>query len=477
MTTPAGKRSGLYVRISDDHEGRELGVERQEEDLRAAADQAGDVVVDKYVDNDISASTRSTKPRPDYDRLLTDAREGRIEKIWAYTSSRLTRRPLEHEGQIELAERFGIVYSYIRSPSFDLNTANGRMIARMLAAKDANESEETSERIVRKFQQKREAGEFLGGGRLFGWREDGETPDPVEQAALAAACEDVLAGVTTYTIMSQWNASGLRTSRGGEWSLVTVRQVLMRPRNAGLVVHRGEVVGRYPWADAAPVTEDVWSAVCAVLADSTRTTAPGNKPQHLGSGLYVCWGCERPSLRMGKASGRGGDGHPMYVCRSGCPPLWGRRHVGRQALALDAYVEELVVARLSRPDAADLVHVDDEGPRVDAKALRAERVQVRASLEALDDDLDAHRIDRARWERRNTSLTARLAEIDRALVPPARSPLAGVADAEDPAAAYHGLSLERRRAVLSALMVVTVLPLRRKGGPFDPDGVEVERLR
>ena len=76
-----------------------------------------------YTDNDIGASTRSRKPRPDYQRMLADARAGRFEVILAYASSRLTRRPREHEDLIELAERHGVAYRYVRSPSVDLNTA------------------------------------------------------------------------------------------------------------------------------------------------------------------------------------------------------------------------------------------------------------------------------------------------------------------------------------------------------------------
>lgn len=482
MTERRGKRTGLYERISDDREGLELGVTRQDEDLRAASERDGDDIVDVYVDNDISASTRSTKLRPDYERLLADARSGRIEKIRAYTSSRLTRRPMEHERQIQLAEQCGTEYAYIRSPSFDLNTANGRMIARILAAKDANESEETSERIIRTFKQKRERGEYMGGGRLFGWEDDGDTPRLIEFGALAQACEDVVDGTTLWGIMTRWNTTGLLTSRGNPWTVVTVRQVLLRPRNAGLIVHKDQIVGRYPWHDRAPVSEDTWTALCAGLGDPSRLTNPGNPPQWLGSGKYVCWGCEKPNMRVGWSAAAK---HRLYRCEHKYAAKDGRHHVSRQAVALDAYIEELIVARLSLPDAVDLAQEPDR-PSVDAKALRAERASVRSDLDQLDDDLDAHRIDRPRWTRRNARLQSRMEEIDRALAPaPGSNPFRGVADADDPAAVWYGtvpdrsdgLPLERRRNILAELLIVRVLPVRAKRGPFDPGCIDVERLR
>src|SRR5688572_6170081 len=93
-TEPAGRRAAIYARISADREGRELGVERQGDDCAELAHRRDWEVVDTYIDNDMGASTRSRKKsRPEYQRLLSDARTGRFQVIIAYTSSRLTRRP------------------------------------------------------------------------------------------------------------------------------------------------------------------------------------------------------------------------------------------------------------------------------------------------------------------------------------------------------------------------------------------------
>ncbi|HET9892624.1 MAG TPA: hypothetical protein VFQ42_19205, partial [Mycobacterium sp.] len=137
--------------------------------------------------------------------------------------------------------------------------------------------------------------------------------------------------------------------------------------------------------------------------------------------------------------------------------------------------EELVVARLSRPDALDLVR--DDRPAVDVKALRVERVSIDQKMRELDEDLDADRIDRARWLRRNAAFKERLAQLDRELQPVGRgNPFVGVVDADDPAVVWYGtqadrsdgLSLEHRRRIVDALVTVTILPVRAKRNPFDP---------
>ena len=61
------------------------------------------------------------------------------------------------------------------------------------------------------------------------------------------------------------------------------------PRNAGLSVYRGEVVGSARWP--AILAEDTWRGVVAVLDDPGRRTTPGRPPRWLLSGLAVCGVC------------------------------------------------------------------------------------------------------------------------------------------------------------------------------------------
>ncbi len=68
--------AAVYLRISADREGLELGVARQLEDCRGLAERLGLEVVQVYKENDVSASTNSTKRRPLYAEMLARARAG-----------------------------------------------------------------------------------------------------------------------------------------------------------------------------------------------------------------------------------------------------------------------------------------------------------------------------------------------------------------------------------------------------------------
>jgi DNA invertase Pin-like site-specific DNA recombinase len=469
-----GKRAGIYRRISDDREGMELGVERQGEDTEALCDRAGDTIVDSYTDNDIGASTRSQKRRPEYERLLADARSGRINKIVAYTSSRLTRRPREHEDQIELAEQFGVEFAYVASPSFDLNTAAGRRIARILAANDAGEAEDTSERVKRQRQQAAAAGKFLGTKRPFGYEADGVTVRGSEAEVLLEMTERVLAGESVRSVAADLNQRGMQTSTGRPWTLAGVRSVLRRPRNAGLSTYNGEVIAAAVWP--AIVEEPTWRAIAALLADPSRRTSPGNSLRHLGAGLYLCGRCEALTTMRTASARRGGQHGPVamkrvYRCSE-------HAHLVRVADPLDAMVGELVIERLSRKDAVDLL---DDG-REDLAPLHLRLTTVRTKMDELvtlhrQDLIDGRQLALGTKELRDEKqeLEERIAAAG------ANSVLSGIVGAANVRAAWLSLPISRRQAVVADLMTVVVLPSARGRRPkdqdLDPDSVHIERKR
>ena len=52
----------------------------------------------------------------------------------------------------------------------------------------------------------------------------------------------LLAGASLRSITRDFNSRGLRTTRGGLWTETQVRQIALRPSNAGLRTHKGAVV-------------------------------------------------------------------------------------------------------------------------------------------------------------------------------------------------------------------------------------------
>jgi site-specific DNA recombinase len=134
-----------------------------------------------------------------------------------------------------------------------------------------------------------------------------------------------------------------------------------------------------------------------------------------------------------------------------------------------------VVSRLSQPDAVALL---DQDP-VDTAPLHAAAELQRLRLDELARAFADGVIDARQLQEGSESGRARLAEIERELASAVRTTeLDGLAGAPDVAEVWQQLDLSRRRAVVSALVVVTVQPgagrgRQADGGYFDPESIGV----
>ena len=465
------RKAAIYVRISEDRESRGgagLGVKRQEDDCRALASRLGWAVVEPiYEDNDVSAY--SGKPRPSYRRLLADLRTGVADAVLCWHTDRLHRSPVELEEYIEVCQPREIPTQTVKAGPLDLATPSGRLMARQLGAYARFESEHHSDRAKRARLQAATDGRWLGGLRPFGYGADGMTLIEAEAEAIRWMAAEVLAGNSLRSIARKLNAEGTFTSQGRPWTPRAVALLLQRPRNAGLSQHKGEPIGPARWP--AILDSDTWRGVVAVLGDPARNTTTSRARKWLLSGLALCGVCGEPVRST--VSAWGDRRAPAYVCPAG--------HVRRNAVELDDYVEAIVVERLSRPDAAELLAPDQTG---DVAALHAQDAGLRARLDELGRMFGDGVIDALQLASGTAAIRTQREDVTVALAASSRgSVLQGVADAADSAKVWEGLDLSRRRAIVDVLLEVTILRTKRGGArrkgetSFDPASVAIQWKR
>jgi site-specific DNA recombinase len=392
--------AGIYLRISDDREGRELGVTRQREDCIALADRLSATVYDIYNDNDRAASRYSKKPRKDYVRLLADARAGKLNMVIAYTTGRLTRRPREHEDQIDLAQDLGVQFSYVRSPSFDLNTAAGRRIARILAASDAGEPDDISERVTVAKERQARKGLYLGGYRAYGF--EGPIRDDngilinrgrinvalvdAEVKICRECIERLITGDRCITVIRDLNNRGVPSPDGKQWTIGNFKRTMTRRRHVifdpdssfnpaeptkwrGTLEHKGT---EYEAVWPGLISQTEYRLMIAQLSERSQAWAHGLKygRRYLCSGFIYCGVCGGSVIGSRR---RLQDGN--YVRRYRCKKfdnhgnVVGCGHVYRLADPLEAYVAQEALARLDTPEVRRaLSHESQDSETSDAAA-------------------------------------------------------------------------------------------------------------
>jgi site-specific DNA recombinase len=376
-------QAGIYVRISDDREGRGVGVARQEEDCRALAAQRGWEVAGVYSDNDVSAT--SGRKREGYRRLLADLRAGRLDAIVAYSSSRLYRRMRDLLELIELLDQRGVEVATVASGRIDITTADGRMMAQILAAIDQGEAERIGERSRRAKAEAKANGKWLGGGAgAYGYErvknEDGKVVahriKPEEASVLSEAARRVLAGESLG-----------RVSRDLGWQPSRLRQVLRSPFHAGR--YGDGTPGSWP----AIFTEDEHLLLRARFP-KRETREPRPERRYLLSGIAVCAECGKRLL------GSGGS----YRCQArngGC----GRVRVA--ARHLDAHVWDQM---MSRPyDEGEPGHL---APPADDSELTAELRAAQARQVELADAFAAGEVGLADFRRASEALERRISAVE-----------------------------------------------------------------
>jgi DNA invertase Pin-like site-specific DNA recombinase len=144
---------GVYLRVSSTTQD----TKSQEPDLRAWAKAQPDDAVwyrDRFTGTEMS--------RPGLDRLLADARSGKVRKVCVWRLDRLGRTA---RGLLTLLEEFqtlGVGFVSLRE-GFDLATPAGRLMAGVLASVAAYETEVRKERQLAGIARAKAEGKTWGG--------------------------------------------------------------------------------------------------------------------------------------------------------------------------------------------------------------------------------------------------------------------------------------------------------------------------
>jgi hypothetical protein len=335
------------------------------------------------------------------------------------------------------------------------------LFARIKGAVARAEIERKKEPQLRASLQRAENGKGWG-PKAFGYNGDHNYPDlvPTEAAAVREAYHSILAGDSLLSVAKKWNNAGYRTNRGNEWDTIQVKRLLLNPRYAGLRSYRREILYKdgepVPGDWPAIIDMDTWEAVRYLLTDvAKRPGAPGKARKRLLGGLLTCAVCGHP---MNSGNHKYGDGRsrPVYKCKN----VMCNGVVRRQCL-IDPWVQTTILNRIREKGWKLASNVDAE----QVEALHAEATTLRTRMESLGLDYAKGNLNAVQVKVATDELERRLREVEAQLARLAKSEVfEGLIGAEDLLERWEGLGLDRKRAVIKALVdKIEVFPVGVKG--------------
>ena len=331
------KRVAIYARFSSEGQ-REASIDDQVRNCRKLAEDRGWVIAGTYNDRAISGATTL---RPEYQRLLADARGGAFDVVLAEGLDRLTR---DQEAAASLYKQLAFLgIAIVTRAEGEVTELHVGLKGTMNALFLKDLAIKTHRGIEGRVRQGKS-----GGGRAYGYRAgqrrdaDGE-PIRGEREIVEAEAEivrrifdDFAAGKSPRAIARSLNGEGIPGPSGKHWRDTTIRGHAIRRTG---ILRNSTYIGRPEWnkhtyirnpetskriARARPeaerisvevpelriVAQSVWEAVQARL-DAIRQS-PGSqkqrrsefwkhrRPKHLLTGLVHCGECGGLMSAIGK---------------------------------------------------------------------------------------------------------------------------------------------------------------------------------
>lgn len=128
-------------------------------------------MVDVYADAGISGT--SAKKRPDFQRLLSDCRRGRIDKVLVKSISRFARNATDCLETIRELKSIGVGV-YFEEQNIDTSNMTGELLTAMFSAIAQKESESISGNMRWSYQHRMKSGTFLPAAMPYGYRIQGK---------------------------------------------------------------------------------------------------------------------------------------------------------------------------------------------------------------------------------------------------------------------------------------------------------------
>lgn len=224
-------RVAAYARVSSDKDAAFHSLEAQTEYYRDYVAARPDwELVSIYSDNGISGTTIH---RPEFQRMLQDCRDGKIDLVVTKSVTRFARNTVILLETIRDLKKLG-VDCYFEKEDMHSISPDGELLLTLLAMYAEEEARSASENQKWRIQKLYDQGKPAG-GHVFGYRLTGERFEivPEEAEVVKEIFNLYLSGMGYAKIARTLIERGISSCFGGTWSSASVRDILLNEKYTG----------------------------------------------------------------------------------------------------------------------------------------------------------------------------------------------------------------------------------------------------
>lgn len=297
----------IYARFSS-HAQNEQSIEGQLRVCYEYAAREGYAVVGEYIDR---ALTGRSDDRPDFQRMISDAKKGAFDFVIVYKLDRFARNRYDSAIYKNALKRAGVkVLSAMENIG---DNPESIILEAVLEASAEYYSVDLSQKIKRGRQDSAKKGKFIGGAIPTGYKTIGGALviDEDKAPMMKYAFEQYAAGVPKKDIIAELNARGLRNSKGKPYGASAFQKGLQCEKYIGVLDQAGV---RIENGCPALIDKDTFEKV-QLRIEQNRHNGGKNKAKvdYLLSGKLFCGHCG--STMQGVAgTGKGGERWYYYSC-------------------------------------------------------------------------------------------------------------------------------------------------------------------
>ncbi|MBJ8153499.1 recombinase family protein [Bacillus cereus] len=305
----------IYARVSTAEQAEEgYSIDAQLDVVKKRCEQEGRIVVGQYIDRGISG--KAMENRPDLQRLLKDAKEGKFQEIWVWKTNRLARNHLDLLKIVDELDKNNVGFKSC-SEAFDTATPTGKLLMNVLASIGEFERESIVENVKMGMKQRAREGKW-NGGIVLGYKTvkineaENKTKLEIEEDEAFIVKEIFrlyVEGRGLKSITNLVNKLGYRTKKGNFFTPIAIRTILLNPIYIGKIRYnvrenwsekRRKGINKnpiYTTGNHEPIIPvDLWNRVQGLYKKKSQ------KPKRLFdgtfplTGLIKCPMCEAPMV-------------------------------------------------------------------------------------------------------------------------------------------------------------------------------------